>query len=73
MIAYVSNILNAIGKRIRNIRKENLISQEKLASKAGLDRTYIGAIERGQRNVSILSLEKIAKALGTSISNFFKD
>jgi len=47
------------------------LSQEALADRAGLDRTYVGGIERGERNVSILNLEKISCALNVDIGVFF--
>lgn len=43
-----------------------------LASKTGLDRTYIGGVERGERNVGLVNIEKIAKALGVSLEELFK-
>lgn len=52
-----------LGKRIRQYRKKQGISQEDLGFKSGLHRTYIGAIERAEQNVSIDNLHKIAKAL----------
>ena len=52
-----------LGKRIRQIRKKQNMSQEELGFRAGLHRTYIGAIERAEQNVSIDNLHKIAKAL----------
>ncbi len=55
--------LQQIGDRIRNLRIEADLSQEKLAFACDLDRTYIGSVERGERNISALNLKKIAKAL----------
>lgn len=55
-----------LGKKIRQIRKKQGISQEELGFKSGLHRTYIGAIERAEQNVSIDNLHKIAKALKVS-------
>ncbi len=52
-----------LGKRIRQLRKEIGLSQEKLGFRSGLHRTYIGAIERAEQNVSIDNIHKIAKAL----------
>lgn len=66
-------ITEKVGNRIKEIRKENGISQEKLALKAELDRTYVAGVESGKRNLSIKSLEKILKALEVSFENFFKD
>ena len=51
------------GKRIRKRRLELGISQEKLADLAGLHRTYVGSVERGERNVSFLNILRLAKAL----------
>lgn len=56
------------GQRLRAKRTELGLSQEAFADKCGLDRTYISGIERGKRNVSLVNIETIAKALGTSIS-----
>ena len=52
-----------IGNRIRQLRIEADLSQEKLAFESELDRTYIGSVERGERNISVINLRKIAKAL----------
>lgn len=52
-----------IGNRIRELRIEADLSQEKLAFESELDRTYIGSVERGERNISVINLRKIAKAL----------
>ena len=57
------NILTVIGNNVRIFRKRLGVSQEELADLAGLDRTYIGGIERGERNVSALNIAKLAKAL----------
>lgn len=63
-------ILVALGHRVRELRsKAGITSQEALADKCGLDRTYIGSIERGERNVSIINLQKIANALDVSLSD----
>ena len=61
-----------VGNRIRQLRKELLLSQESLALKAGLDRTYIASVENGKRNLSIMSLEKIIVALDCSVAEFFE-
>lgn len=60
-----------VGKRIRQIRKEYKISQEKLGELAQLQSTYIGGVERGERNISLETLEKIIKALDITYSDFF--
>lgn len=57
------NILNVIGNNVREYRKKLGLSQEELADLSGVHRTYIGAVERGEKNVSALSIAKIAKAL----------
>jgi len=53
----------AFGKNVRRVRQSKGYSQEHLAELAGLHRTYIGSIERGERNVSLLNIGKLAKAL----------
>lgn len=64
-------IQNEVGDRIRELRKSQNLSQEKLATIAGLDRTYIASVENGKRNISIVNIEKITKALNVSLSDFF--
>lgn len=61
------------GKNLKRLRLEKGISQESLALSADLDRTYIPSIEKGERNVSIIVVEKLANALNVNISEFFKD
>ena len=60
--------LDLIGNRIRELRTEADLSQEKLAFASDLDRTYIGSVERGERNISVINLRKIAKALKIRVS-----
>ena len=62
------SFLVQIGNRIRQLRTEAALSQEKLAFECDLDRTYIGSVERGERNISIINLRKISTALKTNIS-----
>ena len=64
-------ILKKLGKRIKQLRKNADISQEKLAELAGLDRTYINSVENGKRNISIINIEKICIALEISLADFF--
>lgn len=64
-------ITDDVGKRIKNLRTNLGLSQEKLALKAGIDRTYLAGIESGKRNVTVISLEKIIKALEISMKDFF--
>ena len=59
-----SAILKRFGETVKRLRTQKSWSQEDLAAKCGLHRTYIGSIERGGRNVSLINIEKIAKALG---------
>lgn len=66
--------LNEIfGLQVRRYRKKMGISQEELASLSGLHRTYIGAIERGERNVSLNNVEKIASSLEVMVIDLLKD
>jgi transcriptional regulator with XRE-family HTH domain len=65
------NIQKKFGNKLQEIRKQKGLSQEKLAFKSGLHRTYISDIERGARNLSLINIEKIAKALGISIKSLF--
>ncbi|MBC8182476.1 helix-turn-helix transcriptional regulator [candidate division KSB1 bacterium] len=61
-----------LGSTIRDKRKAKGLTQESLAFEAGIDRSYIGGIERGERNISILTLAKIAKCLACDISSLTK-
>jgi transcriptional regulator with XRE-family HTH domain len=65
-------ILQKFGLRIKELRSSKNITQENLAELTGLSRQYIGDVERGTRNISLINVEKIAKALGTSLSELFK-
>ena len=67
------DIKKKFGKKLKQLRTEKGISQESLALSADLDRTYIPSIEKGERNVSITVVEKLAKALNVSITEFFND
>lgn len=60
------------GNNVQRIRKEQNISQEKLAEYSGLHRTYIGMVERHERNITLINVEKIAKALNVSIEELVK-
>jgi len=60
-----------IGNRIRQLRNHKNLSQEKLALKADLDRTYLAGVEGGKRNISVVNLEKIIKALDSTFHDFF--
>lgn len=65
------NILEIFGDRVRELRASKGISQEELGYKADLHRTYIGMIERAEKNITLINIEKIAIALGVSINELF--
>lgn len=65
-------ILRQFGNKVKKLRKIKGWSQEELAKRAGLHRTYIGSIERSERNVSLINIEKISKAFNLSIGSLFK-
>lgn len=65
------NILIKFGERVREIRKERCLSQEELAHRAGVHRTYIGMIERAEKNITLINIERIAKALEIKIGELF--
>jgi len=67
------DIKKKFGKNLKRLRLDKGISQESLALSADLDRTYIPRIEKGERNVSITVVEKLANALNVKISELFKD
>jgi transcriptional regulator with XRE-family HTH domain len=66
-------LLVNFGNRVRNRRKQLGMSQEELAAHADVHRTYIGMIERGEKNITLHNIVKICKALDISISKFFED
>lgn len=67
----MSDIAKTIGQRIRNYRTQKGLSQEKLAEFAGCHPTYIGQLERGEKNATLESVEKIASAMDISLSELF--
>lgn len=67
------SIKEQFGIRIKELRTEKKLSQESLANSAEIDRTYIQSIEKGKRNVSIITVEKLANALNVSIETLFKN
>lgn len=67
------NIHTKIGQKIKEIRNNKNLSQEKLANIADIDRTYLPDIEKGNRKISIQILNKITTALEIRLSDFFKD
>lgn len=60
-----------LGQRIRELREEKGFSQENFAYEVGLDRTYMGGVERGERNIAALNLIRIAKTLKVEIGDLF--
>ena len=68
-----SSIHIRFGVNLRRIRLDKGISQEKLADLAGRHRTYISSVERGERNVTLETIERLAKALGVSMSKLMPD
>ena len=59
------------GERVRDLRRAKGFSQEALALASGLDRTYVGSVERGERNISLINIHKIAEALGANARELF--
>lgn len=68
----MTDLARIIGQRIRNHRTKQNLSQEKLAELSGCHPTYIGQIERGEKNATLESIEKIASALNVSLSTLFE-
>ncbi len=67
----MSKIKKIFGNRVREIRKEENLSQEELGDRAGIHPSYLGGIERGERNLSIENIEKIALGLKVDIKELF--
>lgn len=65
-------ITEKVGNRIRELRNETGLSQEKFALKIGMDRTYFASVELGKRNIALKNIEKIANGLGVTLSEFFE-
>ena len=66
------NYLKAFGLNVRRIRETLGISQEELANRANLHRTYIGGIERGERNLGLINIVKLTRALGVKVSELLQ-
>lgn len=68
-----SSTRECFAKNLRATREEQGLSQEALADAAGLHRTYVGSVERGERNISIDNIERLAMALGVSAASLLGD
>ncbi|SHG51818.1 DNA-binding transcriptional regulator, XRE-family HTH domain [Fodinibius roseus] len=68
-----NNILNLFGDRVRQARVEKKLSQEDLANLADLHRTYIGMVERAERNITLINMNKIAQALDLKLIDLLKN
>lgn len=67
------SITATFGKNVRKQRNEQSLSQEELASLSGLHRTYVGSVERGERNITLINAQKIADALHVPLTDLFKE
>ena len=65
-------LIEAFGKRIRQLRTERNLSQEQLAELTGFHRTYIGMVERGERNISLSNIGVFAETFGLTVSQLFE-
>ena len=65
-------ITERVGNRIRELRSQTGLSQEKFALKIGMDRTYFASVELGKRNIALKNIEKIANGLGITLSELFE-
>ena len=66
------DVREAVGRRLRELRLEAGLSQEELATRAGLHRNYTGRIERAEQDIGITALSQLVRALGLSLSEFFE-
>jgi transcriptional regulator with XRE-family HTH domain len=66
------NISKLFGKRVREIRKRRKLSQERLAEKAGLDRSFMSGIERGVENPTLYTIQAVAEGLGVTVGELMK-
>lgn len=67
----MEDIRKRFGARVRQLRSEKGWSQEDFADRAGVHRTYAGAIERGEQNISLVNIEKLSGTLGVSLAELF--
>ncbi len=72
MSTFMAVIMSTFGKRVRQLRLKKKLSQERLADLAGLHVTFVGAIERGKRNLSLVTIVKLAKALKVKPGELFR-
>jgi transcriptional regulator with XRE-family HTH domain len=72
MATMAKRVLIKFGQRVRQERLKRNLSQEQLAEEAGVHRTYIGMIERAEKNITLTNVEKIAKALSIKIKDLFE-
>jgi transcriptional regulator with XRE-family HTH domain len=68
-VIVLTDVLVEFGARLRAVRQKKGISQERLAELAGLHRTYVSSVERGERNISLLNIRRLATALGIAMSD----
>lgn len=66
------NIVQVFGDKVRHFRKVRQLSQDQLAELCGLHRTYVGSVERGERNITLVNAQKIADALSVSLCDLVK-
>jgi transcriptional regulator with XRE-family HTH domain len=71
-MARTSDILEDFGQRVRELRKARGYSQESFASECGLDRSYMGGVERGERNIALRNIQVIAETLKVTLSELLK-
>jgi len=67
------DIKDRVGRRLKTLRKEKGITQEKLSFESDVDKTYISEVENGKRNISMVNLEKLVSTIGYSMKDFFDD
>jgi transcriptional regulator with XRE-family HTH domain len=70
---FLGDVLSDFGTRLRELRTMRKVSQEALADTAGLHRTYVSSVERGERNISLLNIHKLAQALDVSLRDIMPD
>jgi len=66
-------ICEIFGKRVKELRKKQNLTQSEFAKKSGLHKNYIGMVERGERNIALKNIEKIANTLGLEIKDLFNE